>query len=119
MLRGTLLVLVISIASIVVGCSSDVGNDGASVGGSCEVSVECTPDSVCRTGTRFPGGYCALSCDTNDDCPGGSVCTQEEGGICMVSCTTDGECRSAEGYACVAVEARGAAGTVNVCGTAD
>src|SRR5262245_14044524 len=101
MLRGTLCLLGFI---ILAGCN------GSSVGQTCEVSVECSPDAVCQTGARFPGGYCTIGCDTNEDCPGGSVCTEEEGGVCLLSCTSDGECRSGEGYACVMVEARGAGG---------
>ena len=115
MLRAMLLCSML----VMVGCGSDVGNDGASVGGSCEVSIECTPDSVCRTGARFPGGYCALSCSGDEECPDGSVCADEEGGICMVACSGAGECRSEEGYDCVTLESRGGAGTVSVCGAAD
>jgi hypothetical protein len=117
MLRATLLgALLATFATFVAGCGSDVGNDGALVGGSCEVSIDCTPDSVCRTGGAFPGGYCALSCGSDEDCPDGSTCVDREGGICLVDCATDADCRAEEGYACISVEARGAAGTVSACG---
>lgn len=111
MLRIYMLLAALTIA----GCGSEVGNDGSSVGGSCEVSTECTPDSVCRTGDRFPNGYCALGCDVPEDCPSGSTCVENEGGICMVECATG--CRTEDGYSCVDFDARGAGGTVSVCAT--
>jgi hypothetical protein len=115
MLRTQMLVAVLMFA----GCGSDVGTDGASVGGSCEVSSECTPSSVCRNGEDFPGGYCALGCDTDDECPSGSRCVEAEGGICMVDCEGGtGGCRAEEGYTCEELEARGADGHAHVCAIA-
>ena len=97
------------------GCNSSVGNSGDMVGGPCAVNSECFIDSYCLTGTDWPAGYCAASCDTNDDCPGGSVCVEAEGGVCLVDCITDGGCRTSLGYVCAEFEARGAGGNVTGC----
>lgn len=108
------------IAAAVGGCGSEVGNDGDVVGGGCVVSSECAPQSVCRTGESWPGGYCANGCDSDEDCLDGSRCVAEEGGICVVECASDAECRSEdESYACLTRNARGAAGTVMACATDD
>ena len=118
MLRQIALSSLVVATLLFVGCKSDVGNDGAIVGGSCVVSGECHIDSRCLTGADWPNGYCAKSCTTSEDCPDGSTCAQAEGGICVVDCAGGGECRSSEddgGYACVELEARGAAGTVMGC----
>ena len=104
-----------------VGCASEVGNDGAMVGGSCVVSGECANTSRCLTGEAWPEGYCVSSCDSDEDCADGAVCVENEGGICLVACTGDADCRSGseegdQGYTCVdGLESRGAGGTVMGC----
>jgi hypothetical protein len=115
MLREMLWVVVLGAMVSVVGCSSGVGNDGDIVGGACVVSSQCAMESRCLTGASFPAGYCAKTCGSDEDCPGGSECVQVEGGVCMVSCGSSAECRSGDGYGCVSREARGAAGTRTVC----
>ena len=98
-----------------VGCGTEVGNDGAVVGGSCVISSECADESVCRTGEDFPGGYCANACDVPEDCPSGSVCADVLGGICLVSCAGESECRTEDGYVCAARAGIGVVGDVMVC----
>jgi hypothetical protein len=116
MLRNLLLAGSIA-ASLValLGCASEVGNDGAVVGGSCVVNGECAVQSRCLDGAAWPGGYCAKLCVTDADCPGGSQCAEIEGGRCVVTCASAGGCRSDDGYDCVELEARGAGGTVMGC----
>lgn len=113
MLRKVLLVG--ALALVALGCSNAVGNDGDQVGGPCLVNSQCYIDSVCLD--AWPGGYCAQACDSTEDCPDGSVCTDQGTGYCLVECASDAECRSEEGYACLERPARGAGGTVMVCAT--
>lgn len=102
-----------------VGCAPEVGNDGDVVGGACVVSSECAPESQCRTGEEFPMGMCANLCDSDADCPDGSVCTGD-GNFCMVSCGSNGDCREDDGYSCTERDARGeTAGPIMVCALAD
>jgi hypothetical protein len=115
MLREMLRTAALLGAVAFTGCGSDVGNDGATVGGSCVVSSECADISICRTGDQFPGGYCANACNTSEDCKDGSVCADVLGGICVVSCAGASDCRSDEDYACEALPALGAVGEVNGC----
>ncbi|MEC7524401.1 MAG: hypothetical protein VYE22_31255 [Myxococcota bacterium] len=113
------------VALAAFGCSSSVGNDGAWVGGDCRVSGDCVIESVCRRGEDWPDGYCANSCDSDEDCLEGSRCVELEGGICVVECASDSECRPAEeatdtspavpAYSCVELEVRGAGGTAMGC----
>lgn len=110
MLRKTLMTV---FALITLGCASDVGNDGARVGGDCAVSSDCHLESRCLTGTAWPEGYCVQSCDSAAECPAGSDCAEEEGGICLVSCVANGECR--DGYICAELPVRGGAGTTMGC----
>ncbi|HJL18689.1 MAG TPA: hypothetical protein RMH99_23710 [Sandaracinaceae bacterium LLY-WYZ-13_1] len=119
MLRNFRMAFSFLVALTALGCANEVGNDGDRVGGACVVSGECYIDSRCLTTTEWPGGYCAQSCDSDEGCPDGSVCTEEEGGICVVSCAGDTECRSEEGYTCMELEARGAGGTVMGCAFAE
>ena len=115
------LVFALALALGLVGCASEVGNDGAKVGGSCVVSGECHIDSRCLTGESWPEGYCVSSCDSDEDCAEGAVRVENEGGICVVECAGAADCRSGDeegdqGYACVeGLESRGAGGTVMGC----
>ena len=100
------------------GCRSAVGSDGSLVGGFCDVSSQCELPARCLTGTAWPNGYCSQSCDSNEDCPGGAVCSEAEGGTCLVECTSDANCRTDATigvYACAELPARGAGGTVMGC----
>ena len=122
--RLTLPSLLLALVTALIGCASDVGSNGAKVGGDCVVSSECDPASRCITGatdgTPWTDGYCTLSCDSTEGdeagvggCPAGAVCGEVEGGLCLVECAGDGDCR--EGYTCAEVERRGAGGSVNGC----
>lgn len=99
--------------ALITACGTDVGTDGVIVGGACTVSSDCSIDSACRTDSDdFPNGYCASSCASDEECPEGSQCTDDDD-LCLDSCAGDGDCR--EGYTCQEVEARGRGGTAMVC----
>ena len=102
-----------------MGCAPEVGNNGDVVGGPCVVSSECSFDSQCRTGEEFPMGMCGNLCDSDADCPDGSVCTGD-GNFCMVACDSASDCREDDGYTCTTRDARGeTTGDVMVCATVD
>lgn len=110
--------LVFALTMALGGCASEVGNDGAKVGGSCVVSSECAADSRCLTGAAWPNGYCAQTCTTNEDCAEGAICSELEGGVCIVECAGTADCRTSEddgGYTCGELPVRGAGGTFNGC----
>lgn len=86
------------LAVLAPGCGSGVGRDGDVVGGSCTASGGCAGGSSCLTDSMYPGGMCTVDCDTQADCPGGSVCVQESGGTCLLACRSAGDCR--DGYGC-------------------
>lgn len=116
MLLNLLRTSAFAVALLALGaCGNGVGIDGPVVGGDCVVSSQCAHESRCLTGTAYPDGYCAKSCDSNDECPAGSACVQREGGVCLLTCASAAECR--EGYECLEIDARGAAGTAAVCAT--
>ncbi|MGE0784118.1 MAG: hypothetical protein AB7S26_00420 [Sandaracinaceae bacterium] len=105
----------LALSAFTFGCAPEVGNDGDVVGGHCHVSSECSPDSQCLTGERWPEGYCAKLCVSDADCPEGSACTQD-GNFCLVSCASNADCREDHGYTCTARPGRGGVvGDVMVC----
>jgi len=115
MLLKVLVGLSFVLALFALGCGSDVGDDGAAVGGSCQSSSDCSVLARCLTGASWPAGYCATACESDADCPGGSSCADTDMGICVVACASAGDCRGADGYACAALPARGAGGTLMGC----
>ena len=118
MLRNVIVGVSFLVALFAIGCGSDVGNDGASVGGDCAAASDCSVLARCLTGAPWPGGYCATACDSDADCPGGSVCAETDMGICVVACAGAGDCRADDGYSCVEFQSRGAGGVVNGCALA-
>lgn len=109
-MRIATIVLFAVIAS--AGCGDDdVGDEGTLVGGDCSTSDDC--EVRCQQGEEFPDGTCTLPCNTDDDCPFGSSCIDEEGGICLLSCEHPEDCRP--GYTCKGEENRGHGGDSLVC----
>ncbi|MCZ7681221.1 MAG: hypothetical protein M5U28_21495 [Sandaracinaceae bacterium] len=115
MLRDLLRTSALAAALMLVGCGNGVGVDGPVVGGDCVVSSECAMESRCLTGEAYPGGYCAKSCASDEDCPDGSACVEQEGGVCLLACGGASDCR--EGYDCLEMDVRGGPGTSSVCAT--
>jgi hypothetical protein len=98
--------------SMTTACGSDsVGNDGATVGGSCQVDADC--DEECLSGGDFPQGTCSVSCNADDDCPGGTNCIDTEGGQCLLACDLPSDCRG--GYTCKGKNNKGHGGESLVC----
>jgi hypothetical protein len=72
---------------------------GASVGDSCEKSIDCGTELKCDL--FQPGGYCTkASCEVNG-CPSEAVCVtfQNDSSFCMLRCEGVDDCR--DGYTCV------------------
>jgi hypothetical protein len=86
------------VAVVAAGCGSGVGRDGDVVGGSCTASGGCAGGSECLIASMYPGGMCTVDCETQADCPSGSVCVQESGGTCLLACSSSSDCR--DGYGC-------------------
>jgi hypothetical protein len=104
--------------SLAAGCgSSDVGQEGKVVGGSCTTSNgpsgTCADGSKCVVDADFPGGSCVKDCTAQTDCPDGAACIQENGGICVLECADAGDCR--DGYHCVEKSTLDPAGSAKVC----
>ena len=73
------------------GCqSSDVSR---SIGARCDLSSECDERCLGPDPTSWPGGFCTLTCDTDQKCGDRAVCIQEAGGgVCAFSCASDPDC---------------------------
>ena len=79
---------VVIVAALLAACSgSDVSRD---VGARCTLDHEC--NERCLSTGAWPGGFCTLSCDTDNDCPHGTACIAEQGGVCVFTCASDPDC---------------------------
>jgi len=77
--------LVILSALFVVGCGGhDEGEIDEVIGATCANDRDC--DFRCYTGGDFPGGFCSVSCASDNDCPTDTYCMSESGGVCMFAC---------------------------------
>jgi hypothetical protein len=104
--------VLVAVAGLVLACGeSDVSRQ---LGARCDDSDEC--DERClQPGTRYPGGFCTVSCDADNDCSVRAACVEDSGGTCLFTCLDDFECGYlGAGWLCVSVP-RKAQGTVKVC----
>ena len=86
----------------------DAGPPPSNVGDACRGPMDCDlPAEECLEDLfgflPFPDGYCSLFCDTEADCPDGSVCISAGGGggQCLRSCEIGApdQCRPGQGCA--------------------
>lgn len=98
--------------ALVVGCGgSDVSRE---VGARCDDSSECD-DRCLLPADDWPGGFCTLSCDDDNDCPSETACVEDEGGVCLFACDTVPDCGFlGGGWTCQARPTR-SGGSVMVC----
>lgn len=68
------------------------GGEAREVGGPCQTHEDCLGPMGCLP--NFDGGYCAvLTCDAENPCPEGSLCTRLQGaGVCLKACQESSEC---------------------------
>lgn len=105
--------ILVVIALAVAACqSSDVSRE---LGARCDVTADC--DERCLLpSSDWPGGFCTIHCETDNDCPSDAACLEEEGGVCAFSCVADPGCAYlGAGYTCKERDARGGAGKRLVC----
>ncbi len=84
-------------------CTTSCTNNYGNVGDPCTDTAPCSAGNFCLA--QPPGGYCTRTCQSDQQCPTGSVCSDQLGNegptnYCVETCTTDTECRWDEGYKC-------------------
>jgi hypothetical protein len=55
------------------------------------VGAACTSDRDCESrcyldNNDYPGGFCSLSCQSDNDCPIDTYCMSQSGGVCLFAC---------------------------------
>jgi hypothetical protein len=90
------------------------GPTSTSVGAACTMDSDCT-NRCLADDSRFPGGACTISCETDANCPSGSVCISHMSGVCVTACRTSADCAGfGRGFAC-AGDSAASGGEVLVC----
>ena len=91
--------------------SSDVSRE---VGARCDTNADC--DQKCEVpSSDWPDGFCTELCDSDANCPDGTVCIDEDGGICAFTCAADPDCTFLGMYKCVQRDSHGGGAKVNTC----
>jgi hypothetical protein len=104
--------LVLTCLLAVAACGHDDGDIDELVGATCSDDRDC--DERCFLGGDFPGGFCSIICDTDNDCPDDTFCMEESGGVCMFACPPFDCDRLGGGWSC-RDRSRKSGGSVNVC----
>ena len=89
---------VILCALFVTACGHGDGDIDETIGASCADDRDC--DSSCYQGGDFPGGFCSLACNSDNDCPDDTYCMDEQGGVCMFACPAFDCDRLGPGWKC-------------------
>ncbi|HEX8954480.1 MAG TPA: hypothetical protein VF945_21645 [Polyangia bacterium] len=92
------------VAVVATACGPHVGAAGTDVGAACTSNAQCA--SVClQNNGNWPGGMCTILCNSDVQCPKGSVCVSSNGGVCAVSCTQPADCAGfGRGFTCDAAD---------------
>lgn len=98
---------------VLAACGHDADDIDSLVGSRCESDRDCDEQCLLDSGD-FPGGFCTVGCDTDNDCPAGTLCMSTNGGVCLYACP-DFDCdRLGPGWGCRA-RSRESGGDANVC----
>lgn len=106
------LVIALACAFVAAACGHDGGDIDEVVGDSCTSDRQC--EERCFIGGDFPGGFCSLSCSSDNDCPEDTFCMTASGGVCMFACPSFDCSRLGAGWECGS-KSRQNGGEVNVC----
>lgn len=71
------------------GCGNDIYDE---IGASCSHDRDCPAPGRCLTGSKYPGGFCTISCDYSGHCPGGTACIDKSDGVCLFECGSNRDC---------------------------
>jgi len=88
MLNAKRLLGIGSLALALAACGS---KEDAVVGDTCSQNAQCR--FICATGGDFPGGFCTVPCQSDNQCPrGDTLCMDPAGGVCLFTCASDADC---------------------------
>src|SRR5688500_12165029 len=76
----------------------DTGDIDDTIGAACSSDRECV--HRCYVDNDFPGGFCSLSCASDNDCPADTYCMSTNGGVCMFACPGFDCDRLGAGWSC-------------------
>jgi len=104
------------LVALVLGAGCNDSLVSRSVGARCDRTIECD-DRCLAPSEEWPGGFCTIDCDSDNDCPEDTMCIKEgDGGVCAYFCRDDRDCIFLGGYLCKERDAQPeTAGKVNVC----
>src|ERR1041385_1852641 len=91
----------------------DTGDIDNVIGAPCTSDRDC--DSRCYIDGDFPGGFCSVACQSDNDCPSDTFCMAKSGGVCLFACNPGFDCsRLGSTWSCHD-EDRFSGGKTNVC----
>jgi len=91
----------------------DEGSIDDVVGSPCASDRDC--DSRCYIDPNdYPGGFCSMSCQSDDDCPADTFCIEKDGGVCLFACPAFECARLGNGWECKD-KGRISGGSITVC----
>ena len=94
-MRTIALVLVL----VASACGRDDGDIDELIGDSCTRDSDC--DERCyRDSGDYPGGFCSVACNSDNDCTPDSYCIDRDGGVCMFDCPAFDCGRLGAGWVC-------------------
>jgi hypothetical protein len=71
---------------LLAACGRDDGDIDSFIGAACDRDSDCDERCYLDSGT-FPGGFCSIGCNSDQDCPSDTVCTNKSGGVCLFLCS--------------------------------
>jgi hypothetical protein len=104
---------IIAMVGALLACQhSDVSRE---VGARCDVADDC--DERCLPPSKdYPDGFCTITCNNRNECPGATTCADREGGVCLSECTKDPDCAFlGPAWRCTTADLRGGGIKVMVC----
>jgi hypothetical protein len=83
------------------------------------IGSPCVSDRDCDTrcyidSSDYPGGFCSISCQSDQDCPADTFCMEKSGGVCLFACPAFDCSRLGTGWECKD-KSRIAGGSITVC----
>jgi hypothetical protein len=105
--------LLVTLALLLGACGGhDTGDIDEVIGAACTSDRDC--DTRCYLDNDLPGGFCSVSCQSDNDCPDDALCMETNGGMCMFACPAFDCTRLGAGWKC-GDRSRLSGGDANVC----